>query len=339
MVARIWASGFASLLALGCGDRGPLDAKSRASLAGLIYYHSSSDDISTVRRVRPDGTDDRVITDGRASAFVYPADRRSIFLVIDDDLYTAQPDGSDRRELAVSTGFDWYPRLSPDGARVLFESSRASFRDLYLVPREGGAPVRLTDNEEGNFDAVWSPDGKQIAFASSRYGQLDLFVATHDMKDIRRLTQHPGDSVKPSWSKSGKWIAFLSRRDDEEDLFVIRPNGEDITNLTSEIPGDVTSFAWHPRDDSIAVANKAGRKPSKISRVEPGSTQIVALSGSDHDDADPAWSPDGRYVAFSGKVNGRPDIWLMRADGKQRTQLTVDARGAWLPRWIEVEGR
>jgi Tol biopolymer transport system component len=183
---------------------------------------------------------------------------------------------------------------------VLFESSRASFRDLYLVPREGGAPVRLTDNREGNFDAVWSPDGKQIAFSSS---------------------------------------AVLSRRDGEEDLFVIRPNGTDIANLTRETPGDVVSFSWHPAADSIAVANKSGRKPGKISLVEPGSTRVVTLSGSDHDDADPAWSLDGRYLAFTTKVNGRPDIWLMRADGKQRTQLTTDARGAWLPRWIEVEGR
>jgi TolB protein len=339
VVARTWAIFCASSLALACGDDRPLDAESRSALTGLIYYHLTDHELTAVRSQRPDGTNDRAVTDGSAPAFVYPADRTSIFLVIADDVFTARPDGSDLRPLAVAEGFDWYPRLSPDGARVLFESSRQSFRDLYTVARDGGSPSRLTDDEQGNFDAVWSPDGKQIAFSSSRYGQLDLFVANHDMTDIRRLTRHPGDAVKPAWSPRGDRIAFLSRRDGEEDLFVIRPNGLEITNLTREVRGDVTTFAWNPAGDTIAVANKAGRKPGKISLVEVDSARVISLSGSDHDDADPDWSPDGRFLVFSSKTNGRSDIWLMRADGKRRTRLTSDARGAWLPRWIEVEGR
>ncbi len=342
MVPRVWASLFASLLAISCGDGDrPLDAQARASLSGLIYYHTA-DELTAVRRMRPDGSDDRAITDGTAPAFVYPADRRSIFLVEADDVLIARPDGSDARELAASDGYDWYPRLAPDG-RVLFESSRESFRDLYVVPFAGGETKRITDNAEGNFDAVWSPDGKQIAFASSRYGQLDLFVASVSepagMTDIRRLTRHPGDSVKPSWSKSGKWIAFISRRDGKEDLFVIQPNGEEIANVTRELAGDVISFDWHPREDVLAVATKVLRKPGQIHTIEAGSKRIVSLSGSAGDDADPVWSPDGRFLAFSSKSAGRPDIWLMRADGKQRTRLSNSARGAWLPRWFEVEGR
>jgi TolB protein len=336
------AVSIASCLAFGCGacggDSRPLDSAARASLTGFIYYHST-DELTVARRVKPDGTGDRALTDGNDAAFVYPADKKSIFIVENDDVFIARPDGTEKRALATSEGFDWYPRLSPDGARVLFESSRASFRDLYLVPSAGGDATRLTDDREGNFDASWSPDGKQIAFSSSRYGQLDLFVATSEMKDIRRLTQHPGDAVKPSWSKSGNWIAFLSRRDGEEDLFVIRANGTDIENLTREVKGEVLSYEWHPSEDRLLVATKVGRSAGKLHAIDVASKSIETLSGSDHDDSDPDWSPDGRFLAFTSKVQGRPDIWIMRADGKQRTRLTSDARGAWLPRWIEVEGR
>ncbi len=338
-MARRSTLAIASLLAVGCGSRDrPLDAAARASLSGLIYYQTL-DEPTVVRRIRPDGAQDRAITDGTAPAFVEPADRTSIFLVEADDVFLAKPDGTDKKPLAVADGFDWYPRLSPDGQRVLFESARASFRDLYTVPRAGGAVTRLTDNREGNFDAVWSPDGKQIAFSSSRYDQLDLFVARADMTDIRRLTQHTGDAVKPAWSRRGSWIAYLSRRDGEQDLFVIRADGTGIDNLTRTLEGEVTSYAWHPQDDVLVLATKSGRKPSAIYTIDVGSRRIVTLTGSDHDDSDPDWSPDGGHLVFTNKTKGRPDIWLMRADGKQRTQLTSSARGAWLPRWFEVEGR
>lgn len=322
----------ASCLAVACDDSNrPLDASTRARLKGLVYYHHDG----KVRRIAPDGTGDREIS-GEAPAFVYPAGNDRIFLVERDDLFVARPDGSQKRALARSPGVDWYPRLSRYG-KVLFESSRSSFRDLYSVPVDGGDVTRMTDDREGNFDGAWSPDGKRIAFASSRYGQLDLFVANADMTDVRRLTRHPGDAVKPAWAPDGARIAFLSRRDGEEDVFVIEPDGTGITNLTREIRGNVERFSWHPQEALLLAAVRLEKK-SKIHSVAVDSREAAQLSSEEDDDSEPSWSPDGRHVVFVTKVKARTEIFIMRADGTRRTRVGA-VRDAWLPRWLEVEGR
>jgi TolB protein len=304
-----------------------IDSSERAGIPGVIYYSSGG----AVRRIEPTGGGDRWIAGGDGhDAFVYPADRSRVFVVEDDDIDVAAPDGTSRTPLVRSVGVDWYPRASR--GRVLFESSRASFRDLYVVSIEGGEAVRSTDHREGSFDADWSPDGRSIVFASSRYGQLDLFVATAAGGDVRRITQHPGDSVKPRWA--GDLIAFLSGRDGEDDLFTVRPDGSDIENRTRSIEGDVTSFDWHPSGDALVVAVRRGRGRSQVHRIdlERGAER---LSREGEDDSEPVFSPDGRYVALTRASAGDTNIHLMRGDGSGQIRLVG---GAWLPRWLEVEG-
>ncbi|MCA9548537.1 MAG: PD40 domain-containing protein [Myxococcales bacterium] len=229
--------GVAALAA--CTKSGPYSTEDRAALQGSIYYvtgGSEHGEGTTVKRLRlSDGRVD-ALTGGEAPAFVYgqsPTDGR-LALTVADDLYLARPDGSELTKVASSPELDWYPRFSPDGRFLVFESARASFRDLYRLELSTSEVVRLTDNEQGNFDATWSPDGRKLAFASSRAGQLDLWVMDADGANPKRLTFHPGDSVKPAWSPSGKYIAFISARDGKDDLFVVRPDGSDIRKLTPE---------------------------------------------------------------------------------------------------------
>jgi TolB protein len=243
--------------------------------------------------------------------------------------------------IAPGEGLAWYPRFSPDGSKILFESSRASFRDLYVVSKNGGEMVRLTDNREGNFDGAWSPDGAQIAFASSRHGQLDLFVMSADGSDQRRLTRHPGDSIRPAFSPDGKHLAFISGRDGRDDLFLIKPDGSELVSLTngafaqSGAGSYVERFAFSPDGRAIAYSVRTPRKGSKIWIMELATRTARQLSKDNEDDADPVWSPDGRFLAFTSVVKERADVWLMEASGRRRTRLT-ESGSAWLPRWLEV---
>lgn len=330
---------------------GPLGAEELATLSGTLYFVRQHGESPVVHRLRPGASAPVAVTSTSVAAFPYGAspDGRHLALVElheeSDDIVLVRPDGGELRRIASSEGKDWYPRFSPDGAWILFESSRASFRDLYKVPVAGGEVVRLTDNPEGNFDPAWSPDGKQIAFASSRFGQLDVFVMDADGANQRRLTQHPGDSIKPAWSPDGRFIAFVSGRDGRDDLFVIRPDGEGIRNLTAgltrppegpalKLGAEVEeSFAWHPKAPRVAFTLRIPRRSARIYVADAASGALTPLSEETALDNEPAWSPDGEHLAFTATVEGQPDVWIMRADGRRRTRLTSGEGGAWLPRW------
>lgn len=279
---------------------------------------------------------------GAVRSWPYRVDRssgRTALIVsdgVDDDIAILPAGKGEIRRLAPAPGADWYPRFSPHGEWVLFESSRASFRDLYKVNVTTGKLVRLTDDEEGNFDGAWSPDGAYIAFASSREQQLDLFVMRSDGSEQRRLTDHPGDSVKPAWSPDGSWIAFISARDDFDDLFLIRPDGSGLRNVSRELLEDgeeVIEFEWHPTKAQIVYVTRRppGRPRLRLLDVAGGASTI--LSDPEVSASMPSWSPDGRFIAYARTEDGRSDIWFMEAGGGEGWRVTQEKEGAWRPRW------
>lgn len=348
MVARSIGVGVA-LLALGCARAtpdAPLSTAERSALPGAIYF-LRGDEAPQLLRLALGTGEITPITEVGPAAFLseLAPDRRGLALTLDDQLVLTRADGQEPKVLAPSEGLAWYPRFSPDGKVVLFESSRASFRDLYTVELGSGSVRRLTHNAEGNFDGVWSPDGKQIAFASSRHGQLDLFVMNADGSEPRRLTRHPGDSVKPLWSPDGRQLAFLSGRDGRDDLLLVPAQGGEVVSVSGSVTGRdhqgafVERYHFTPNGQSLVYSVRTPKRGSKIWIWEASTGQSRRLSGEAHDDTDPALSPDGAHLVFTSKHQGRSGIWLMQIDGRKRTRLTEDG-GAWLPRWLEVvEGR
>ena len=233
----------------------------------------------------------------------------------------------------VEGGESWNPVLSPDGRWVLFESSRESFRDLYLVPAEGGPVRRLTANREGNFDPAWSPDGRTIAFSSSRHMQLDLFVMDADGSHQRRLTTHPGDSIKPVFSPRGDRIAFISGRDGHDDVFIVRPDGTGLLNLTRS-DFDARHLSWLPDGRHILFAARDGDARGRIALVDADSRRLRYLSPEDANDDSPILLPDGKTLVFVSMQGGIPNLWRMTLTGKGRTAILPPDRPRWWPRFV-----
>ncbi len=334
-------------------SKGPITAAERSAMGGLLLYVSEQDEHSSiVYQQTASGRGKAPLTDGDGAAFPYGLAAKGpragqLALVINDDIFVSK---AGRLEpLFQSAGKDWYPRFSPDGRWVLFESSKDAYRELYkldLSAPAGTEPVRLTNDRAGNFDGAWSPDGRSIIFSSSRYGQLDLMLMNADGGDLARLTRHPGDSIKPAFSPANNGqVAFISARDGRDDLFDLRLNGQtalDNKNLTKGAPlgrSRVTRFAWRPDGGAIALSVSAPKTRSKIFVVELSTGKVRRLSGEDQSDSDPAWSLDGRYLAFTrSQGRGRSAVFLMRADGSGQVQLSSaqDGQRVWLPRFVEA---
>ena len=87
------------------------------------------------------------------------------------------------------------PRWSPDGRNVLFDSLMDGRRRLYLMSPEGGAPRRLTNGPDEEWEARWSRNGKWIYFVSSRTGRREVWKIPSDEGSPVQVTKSGGTAA------------------------------------------------------------------------------------------------------------------------------------------------
>ena len=235
--------------------------------------------------------DPRISPDGRVVAFTaWGIDREendytaSIWLVPLDG--SAEP-----RRLTREEKIDAAPRWSPDGSRLAFVSNRdTKARQLYVLPVDGGDPLKLTELDEDVTEVVWSPDGTRLAFSSRvrdqayeeederkrrprRFERLQyklddegwigdrrrhIFTVPADGSAApQQVTDGDFEDAAPSWSPDGRRLAFSSARQEhwdasvERDIFIVDAKGGEPERLTG---GDsrYEAPAWSPDGSAIA---------------------------------------------------------------------------------------
>lgn len=103
------------------------------------------------------------------------------------------------------------PSFSPDGKKVVFESDRLGFSDVWYCDSDGSNCSQLTSLHGTAGTARWSPDGHRIAFEFQSQHYYDVYVLEVPDGRPRRLVTFPeGDNGAPNWSHDGKWIYFYS---------------------------------------------------------------------------------------------------------------------------------
>jgi tricorn protease len=93
---------------------------------------------------------------------------QNIAFVYAEDLWIANPDGSQPRRLTVDEGIESDPFFSPDGRLIAFSAQYDGNTDVYIIPVEGGIPTRLTWHPGNDLARGFTPDGKNVLFASQR---------------------------------------------------------------------------------------------------------------------------------------------------------------------------
>jgi dipeptidyl aminopeptidase/acylaminoacyl peptidase len=226
------------------------------------------------------------------------------------------------------------PRVSPDGRTVAFVSWRVDREAneyaaaIWLVPLDGGdEPRRLTQGEKQDVSPRWSPDGKSLAFLSNRETKAkQLYVLPAAGGEAVRLTELDEDVGEPVWSPDGTRIAFSSR---------VRDQAYEEEDDKRRRPRRFTRLQYKLDDEGWT----GDRRRHLFTVPADGSAPAAQLTDGDYEDDGPAWSPDGKRIAFSSAreddwdIRLSRDLYLVEAGGGEPERLT--AGDAWYaaPSW------
>jgi dipeptidyl aminopeptidase/acylaminoacyl peptidase len=237
------------------------------------------------------------------------------------------------------------PRWSPDGHSLAFLSSRESAdapapgapataapaagppatseaqrAQIYLLSMSGGEATRVTNLKNGVSAFQWSPDGSRMVVVS-RSGPSDNRKPGAEHSDVRHYRNSSYNFNDTGW--------FDDKR---RHLWVLDVKSQNAKQITDGDDWNDTDPQWSPDGARIAfVSNRSGHEYDDDRNTDVWT--IAAEGGpltkiSDHSESDdhPAWSPDGKTIAFLGRIQRRdlPKVYLAPATGGAASTLAVN---------------
>ena len=257
------------------------------------------------------------------------------------EIYFADYDGANPRRVTVSRTLNVAPSWSPDGQAIAYTSWRTSgpggfgtFQDIIVSYIHTG--VRATPGngnpERQNYLSAWSPDGSKLAYTLSTGGNQEIYVMNKDGSGARRLTTHPEIDTSPTWSPSGNQIAWTSGRTGTPQIYIMNADGTGQRQLTHEGWADRATWSREPFNEIAYAARNGPGYDIKIYSFATGDAKRITDGIGSNES--PAFSPNGRHVAFMSTRNGKAQIFTVDRDGQHLRQITREGNNGF-PSWSQ----
>lgn len=192
-------------------------------------------------------------------------------------------DGTGAHSIGSPVYEDEAPVLSPDGRRIAVTSPFSGIPQVFVMALDGSGRLPVTSLSSGGVMGTWSPDGHRLLFSSF---DRRMYMVNDDGTGIRLVTGDSLDEQFPVLSPDGKRIVFMTQRNSTAGVTLME----------------------------LYVIDADG---SRLARLT--TTTGVDSAGMN---MFPAWSPDGRQIAFVRALDGAPaHVWVIDADGTNLHQL------------------
>jgi dipeptidyl aminopeptidase/acylaminoacyl peptidase len=259
------------------------------------------------------------------------------------------------------------PQIAEDGKWVAYTVSDASLKEdktetrIWMAPTGGGDAIVMTAEKVSSSHPRWSPDGKFLAFLSKRNeGKNQVWMLNRMGGEAQQLTDAIQDVDDFAWSPDSKQLVLILRDPSPEELEEAKAKDKDKPGSSDKdkekdakpkkpkTPPPFVIDRYRFKTDTVGYLD---RRRTHLYVFDVAAKAVVQITSGDFDDDEPAWSPDGKLLAFrSNRSTQDPDrtydtnIWVVAADntdkGAHLTQVTTnpgaDASPAWSPdgKWI-----
>lgn len=197
---------------------------------------------------------------------------------------------------------------SPDGARIAFSIHRGAGSEIFVMSRDGGDAVPVTDDSPSWWHG-WSPDGARLAYVAARDGRrvIDVYTIPVAGGPELRLTMGEGHSDGPDYSADGQRLYWNCDRDGHAQIWVMNADGSDQRKLFAD---DRVNWFPHPSPCGrwlIYLSYPPGTTghpadlPVQLVLCDPdgGNRRVIReFTGGQGTINVPSWSPDGATFAY-----------------------------------------
>jgi len=238
---------------------------------------------------------------------------------------SSRPAGPSQKFL-VSTTIESGPQFSPDGSKIVFESTRTGVYEVWLCQSDGSNLIQLTHLNTVTGTPRWSPDGLRIAFDSRAPGNADIFVMDSNGGSMRQLTHDSSTEIVPSWSHDGRWIYFVSDRSGEWQVWKMPSAGGAAVQVTRDggyggFESSDGKFFYYAKGDNAPgiwrVPSNGGEETEVLPSLEAGYWGYWALVNDGIYYLDATEPPAIAYYEFTTRrttrlfdLEGRPVLYV-----------------------------
>jgi dipeptidyl aminopeptidase/acylaminoacyl peptidase len=274
----------------------------------------------------------QISPDGRAVVYTVGTTDMDANRIAHDIWIVSTAPGSQPRQL-TQTGQDTRPQWSPDGKSIAFLSSGDGATEVYVMPAQGGNANKITSLSTGADNEKWSPDGRWIAFTSNVFPDCADDECNHARDDAAEKNKVKARAYDRLLYRH--WVHWSDGK--RSHLFLVAATGGALRDMTPradfDVPpdqrGDANDFAFSPDSKELCFTAVTDR-PEAISTN--GDLFLVPTSGGEPKritsnpgfDGHPAYSPDGRFIAYHSQKTPEyeSDRWRLmlydRAGGTHR---------------------
>ena len=293
------------------------------------------------------GYDNQVLGWTRDGRIYYRSNRDSWSLPI-AKLYAVSPGGGASDPLPMpEAGSGAY---SPDGSKMVYSPRFRDFRPekrysggqankLYIYDLKTNDAVLISDSPFASRDAMWI--GDTIYYNTDKDGRFNLYAYDPGSKKTTQVTKNRDWDIR--WPASDDQNRIVYERNGE--LEVLDVGSKKSTRITITVPDD----GINKRRRQASVANRIswfglspkGERAVFSARgdiftvpIEKGGARNLTRSSNAHDRF-PAWSPDGRWIAYMSDQSGEDEVWIVAQDGSTPPQQLTTGGSAqrYAPRW------